>query len=143
MAFALGLNLCISRLGSVTNSILSPKISNHFKSPLAAVAIGTLMCVLSFIAAILLIGLISATEDKKENELAGEALLEKYPANSQNLTQASFSVDFLFLPSSFWLLCVLCILLYGTVVPFNATASDFLMSKWFPGDIETAGIVMR
>lgn len=45
-------------------------------------------------------------------------------------------------PFSFWLVCLLCVLLYGTVVPFNNIASDFLMSKWYPNDTETAGIVM-
>lgn len=35
------------------------------------------------------------------------------------------------------------ILLYGTVIPFNNIASDFLQSKWYPNDIETAGSVMR
>ncbi|KAJ3100355.1 hypothetical protein HDU97_002273 [Phlyctochytrium planicorne] len=45
-------------------------------------------------------------------------------------------------PFAFWLVCVICVLLYGTVVPFNTIASDFLMSKWYPGDTETAGVVM-
>ncbi|KAI8821840.1 major facilitator superfamily domain-containing protein [Fimicolochytrium jonesii] len=45
-------------------------------------------------------------------------------------------------PWTFWLVCLICVLLYGTVVPFNNIASDFLMSKWFPGDTQTAGTVM-
>ena len=48
-----------------------------------------------------------------------------------------------FFPAQFWLLCCICILLYGTVVPFNTFMSDFLQSKWFPGDPVTAGLVMR
>eukprot|EP00842_Homolaphlyctis_polyrhiza_P001139 jgi/Hompol1/2025/HPOL_005819-RA len=46
------------------------------------------------------------------------------------------------LPTSFWLICTICILLYGTVIPFNNIASDFLMSKWYPNDIQMAGFVM-
>lgn len=46
-------------------------------------------------------------------------------------------------PPSFWLICLICVLLYGTVVPFNNIASDFLMSKWYPNDPASAGLAMR
>jgi hypothetical protein len=50
--------------------------------------------------------------------------------------------DLKFFPSTFWLLCVLTVLLYGTVVPFNNVASDFLQSKWYPGNPRRATAVM-
>ncbi|KAG0207490.1 hypothetical protein BGX28_001267 [Mortierella sp. GBA30] len=45
-------------------------------------------------------------------------------------------------PLTFWLICALTILLYGTVVPFNNIASDFLQSKWYPGNPRKAAAVM-
>ncbi|KAJ3412975.1 hypothetical protein HDV05_008690 [Chytridiales sp. JEL 0842] len=54
----------------------------------------------------------------------------------------SIFTDILSFPFSFWLVCSICILLYGTVIPFNNIVSDFLMSKWYPNDTETAGLVM-
>ncbi|KAL7753054.1 hypothetical protein RI367_001506 [Sorochytrium milnesiophthora] len=46
------------------------------------------------------------------------------------------------LPRSFWLLCLTAVALYGSVVPFVHVSSDFLQSRWFPGDAETAGSLM-
>jgi hypothetical protein len=50
--------------------------------------------------------------------------------------------DVRFFPLTFWLLCALTVLLYGTVVPFNNIASDFLQSKWYPGNPRKATAVM-
>lgn len=50
--------------------------------------------------------------------------------------------DLKFFPVSFWLLCTLTVLLYGTVVPFNNIASDFLQSKWYHGNPRKAAAVM-
>jgi len=50
--------------------------------------------------------------------------------------------DLKYFPSTFWLLCALTVLLYGTVVPFNNIASDFLQSKWYPGNPRRATAVM-
>ncbi|KAH6577143.1 hypothetical protein BASA60_004222 [Batrachochytrium salamandrivorans] len=71
--------------------------------------------------------------------------LTPLPPTKSTLAQISqlFNPGFLVqLPVSFWILCSVCILLYGTVIPFNNIASDFLMSKWYPGDTEMAGMVM-
>lgn len=67
------------------------------------------------------------------NHLTGE------PVETEQESGGPWSV----LPASFWILCLICMLLYGTVIPFNTTASDFLISKWYHGDIEMAGLVMR
>ncbi|KAI8803498.1 major facilitator superfamily domain-containing protein [Cladochytrium replicatum] len=44
--------------------------------------------------------------------------------------------------SSFWLLCLTTIALYATAVPFFHICTDFFQQKWFPGDYQTAGLVM-
>jgi nitrate/nitrite transporter NarK len=50
--------------------------------------------------------------------------------------------DLEFFPSTFWLICTLTVLLYGTVVPFNNIASDFLQSKWYHDNPRKAAAVM-
>lgn len=50
--------------------------------------------------------------------------------------------DLKLFPSSFWLICTLVVLLYGTVTPFNSIASDFLQSKWYHGRPRKAAAVM-
>lgn len=131
LAFALGMNLSVARLGSVANSIISPRLATYFGSPLVAVWVGTFTCYASLVAAIVLVGVMTVCEKDEETQ-EGVPILKS--STFDNVVR---------LPTSFWLLCVLCILLYGTVIPFNATASDFLTSKWYPGDIEMAGLVMR
>lgn len=74
---------------------------------------------------------------------AGEESNSETAPLLQQPTQSNIFADIMFLPVRFWFICIICILLYGTVVPFNNIASDFLMSKWYPGDTETAGAVMR
>ncbi len=46
------------------------------------------------------------------------------------------------LPLSFWLLCGLVMLIYGTIIPFNNIISEFLQVKWFDGDARLSGKVM-
>ncbi|KAJ3382414.1 hypothetical protein HDU92_004774 [Lobulomyces angularis] len=231
LAFALGLNLCVARLGSVMNSVMSPRIESSYSVPVA-IWTGSLMCYLSFFSAFILSCLIAIKklpEDKEEheehipilsslnNELSGHQRLEErasprkkilkqglinlvnestrideaqeeldfnlkttvlnrknteYPNSfftrepeamnegsslHSNTKRVEFSsdekktvVNFLketffqikLLPKEFWLICLICVVLYGTVVPFNNIASDFLMSKWFPGDTKKAGVIM-
>ncbi|KAI8809405.1 major facilitator superfamily domain-containing protein [Cladochytrium replicatum] len=43
---------------------------------------------------------------------------------------------------SFWLLCLTTIALYATAVPFFHICTDYFQQKWFPGDYQTAGLVM-
>ncbi|KAI9349212.1 major facilitator superfamily domain-containing protein [Obelidium mucronatum] len=53
LAFALGLNLCVSRLGSVVNAILSPILDKYFGVE-AAILGGTTACIISFISSLIL-----------------------------------------------------------------------------------------
>ena len=150
LAFALGMNLCIARLGSVMNSILSPKLAKQFSVPIA-VWCGTITCFVSFIAVLILIGILASNSsliDRSEDaNNANTSTVADIANESTSLLNhpkpASLFQDISRLPKTFWILCTICILLYGTVVPFNTIASDFLMSKWYPGDTQMAGFVMR
>ncbi|KAF9389254.1 hypothetical protein CPC16_005924 [Podila verticillata] len=71
--------------------------------------------------------------------LTDQATLE---LNNRHLWWHQWWDDMRFFPLTFWLLCALTVLLYGTVVPFNNIASDFLQSKWYPGNPRKATAVM-
>ncbi|TPX57857.1 hypothetical protein PhCBS80983_g03535 [Powellomyces hirtus] len=185
LAFALGLNLCIARFGSVVNANFSPRIEKIWTSS-GAVWVGSFTCYLSLCCSILLVTLMahnsptgtarspttgsdrqntaSALEDRSpllnqdsNSSLPDHTLLEKgYPVDPADDDADMLSIEedlgptnwrdclgqIAMFPWAFWLVCLICVLLYGTVVPFNNIASDFLMSKWYPGDTETAGTVM-
>jgi hypothetical protein len=42
----------------------------------------------------------------------------------------------------FWLLCGICICLYGTVVPWHSIASDLLQDRWYNKDPQRAGVML-
>jgi hypothetical protein len=46
------------------------------------------------------------------------------------------------LPEAFWLLCVIVMCIYGTIIPFNNIVSEFLQVKWYQNDPEIAGKIM-
>lgn len=96
------------------------------------------MCYISFAAAILLAFIMTTNPLNKPH--TGNQVRASVTKPEESIWD--FRAMRIF-PRSFWLICIICILLYGTVVPFNNIASDFLMSKWYPNDTETAGIVMR
>lgn len=125
------IDLCVARFGSVVNSILTPRIAKSFGVPQAVWA-GTFACYVSFISAIILVMMMSSHVKKSDS----------FTPKKQSESVWDFKAMRTF-PRSFWVICVICIMLYGTIVPFNNIASDFLMSKWYPNDTETAGLVMR
>ncbi|TPX30584.1 hypothetical protein SmJEL517_g05879 [Synchytrium microbalum] len=183
LAFALGLNLCIARFGSVANSLASPRIEVLTNVPTAVWA-GTLMCYLSFGASMALVSVIAHKSPPSDTNNTNQStspstsevsrrrqsmsslppqhrlsrgtsladptvttpLLARQPSIYVETTIAATwsraMEDVRLLPFTFWLVCLICVLLYGTVVPFNNIASDFLQSKWFPGDTVMAGNVM-
>ncbi|KAI9223026.1 major facilitator superfamily domain-containing protein [Blastocladiella britannica] len=46
------------------------------------------------------------------------------------------------LSASFWALCALTVLLYGSTMPFIHISSDVIQSKWYSGDAARAGAAM-
>lgn len=81
----------------------------------------------------------------QESDVMGNATANDLQYKTQNNSEAkglSLFAEIRALPQMFWLVCVICMLLYGTIIPFNNTMSDFLMSKWYPNDLQMAGFVM-
>ncbi|KAJ3125555.1 hypothetical protein HK098_000174 [Nowakowskiella sp. JEL0407] len=211
LGFALGLNLCIARFGSVANSVLSPRIEKLIGVS-GAIWVGSVMCYISLFASITLAMLMAMysppstlppkangepnSPQNKKRKLILQIVAKNITSEPEDMDDVDSSTPLLFFsrqhsyqatnsfsvnkptsphspanieefdsnaneccpgkiesvisaldmirkfPFTFWLICLICVLLYGTVVPFNNIASDFLMSKWFPGDTETAGAVM-
>ncbi|KAI9199436.1 major facilitator superfamily domain-containing protein [Polychytrium aggregatum] len=187
LAFALGLNLGVARLGSVVNAIMSPRLEKWIGVEFAVWA-GTATCILSFVVSMILsVGLtspaayqalsghsastgetishfdtVSTTMAPCDTECGASSSIDAdshatifEPCQSnpvlcedelctpkRHQSTAGLLASLAGLSPSFWTVSVLCVLLYSTVIPFNNIASDFLMSKWFPNDTETAGVVM-
>lgn len=138
------------------NSILSPRIQFWTNVPFA-IWCGTAFCVMSLGSALILTKFIPA-DDVKEINLPTNQIQQSRRTSSQEIFPISETSSLLpkeqkkeaglisqisHLPLLFWLLCMICVFLYSTVVPFNNIASQVLVDKWFHDDIRTAGLVMR
>ncbi|KAF9964046.1 hypothetical protein BGZ70_007003 [Mortierella alpina] len=170
LAFALGLNLCIARFGSVVNTLITPWAEQRWGVP-TAIWIGTLSCVASFMSAVVLVNVIDTPRRQPELESTETTALTPllttlpetvssntlYRADSTNAADcASSRSSSAYSPTQASTQQPLPgplrrgvnfsdsvhILLYGTVVPFNNIASDFLQSKWYPGNPRKAAAVM-
>ncbi|KAJ3089839.1 hypothetical protein HK102_005377, partial [Quaeritorhiza haematococci] len=177
LAFALGLNLCIARFGSVINAILSPRIEHALNVP-AAVWMGGVTCYLSFVSAMILC-IIMATHSPPDDSVVdvggdlqgistdasqGRSHRQQHRKENSNTREPDVTTPLLgkgvtcddpeemdvpeplspvsHAGSVASLSSASTATAAGGFVPFNNIASDFLMSKWFPGDTEKAGIVM-
>ncbi|KAI8613085.1 major facilitator superfamily domain-containing protein [Chytriomyces sp. MP71] len=155
--FALNLCLAVSKLGSIANSFASPFVALHFGVE-AALWISGLACILSLLAAIVLSKLVGGSDDNDIVTLNEADPIEATPllrlGYSSSCSAHSTSLDCTMatkhpsltstlgnLPISFWLLCLL-FCCHASFYSFNNTASDFLQSKWYPGDPITAGQIM-
>ncbi|KAF9989010.1 hypothetical protein BGZ75_007920 [Mortierella antarctica] len=128
LAFALGLNLCIARFGSVSSK----------KQQLP----GPLRRGVSFSDSIHSAGLTGGHGKARMRPSLNIVTDQSYGGGRQDSFWQSWWNDLKVFPLTFWLICALTVLLYGTVVPFNNIASDFLQSKWYPGNPRKATAVM-
>lgn len=120
MAFALGINLSIARLGGVINNILSPILWN---SGHLSMWIGAIICGASLGVTLLLVP-IDKRMEKKLEKVNGESATVK---SDEKISLT----DVRYFKAPFWLLTVSCIVVYGTVLPFNNVASAFLQHRDF------------
>lgn len=125
LSFALGMNLCIARLGSVANSVLTPKLITNVNFHAAVwyynddLRCGTLSCYISFIASFFLVRILKIL-DKKNNGINARPLLndlrnteyqpllrdERDCINEEPEAIKNISFLNIFnLPRSFWIVC--------------------------------------
>ncbi|KAF1328423.1 Major facilitator superfamily, partial [Globisporangium splendens] len=121
-ALALGINLSVARLGSVINNELSPAIA-HASSVSAALWVGVVMCIVSFLAVLVVIPI------DKRDERTAQAL--RQGVKSTAVTQSISFGDIRHFRPAFWLLALSCVVVYGCVIPFNNVASSLLMERDF------------
>uniref|UniRef100_K3WG67 Lysosomal dipeptide transporter MFSD1 n=1 Tax=Globisporangium ultimum (strain ATCC 200006 / CBS 805.95 / DAOM BR144) TaxID=431595 RepID=K3WG67_GLOUD len=126
LAFAMGLNLSISRLGSVINNELSPMVAQAANVS-AALWIGVLMCLISSASALIIVWIEIRVKHAKslqsKTEFGGDAQDDDFVPESIKLSDVK---DF---RASFWMLVISSIVLYGCIIPFNSIASSLLMER--------------
>jgi hypothetical protein len=112
----------VARLGSVINNELSPAVASAFNVS-TALWVGVVMCIVSFIAVLLLLPI------DKRAELA-DARFKARSGQTDAAQSVKFS-DFRKFRPAFWLLALSCLVVYGCVIPFNNVASSLLMERDF------------
>ena len=121
VAFALGLNLSIARLGGVINNLLSPifwNMGGHL-----SMWVGAIICGGSLACTLMLVPIDKKIEKRLEEE-NGESADVKVDEKIKLTDVKNFALPF-------WLLTISCVVVYGTVLPFNNVASAFLQQRDF------------
>lgn len=126
LAFAFGINLAIARCGSVINNIASPSLSQA-DGVVFASWFGAILCAGS-VGAVLATLPVDKSFDKFRdsnsiNTVGKDKVKSDEPENKISLR------DVLSFRRLFWLLVVICILVYGCVLPFNNVASSLLLER--------------
>eukprot|EP00591_Stephanopyxis_turris_P003617 CAMPEP_0195521622 /NCGR_PEP_ID=MMETSP0794_2-20130614/19064_1 /TAXON_ID=515487 /ORGANISM="Stephanopyxis turris, Strain CCMP 815" /LENGTH=617 /DNA_ID=CAMNT_0040651221 /DNA_START=15 /DNA_END=1868 /DNA_ORIENTATION=+ len=156
MAFAMGISLAISRLGSVFNNLVSPAVANGSNaSTVLAFYIGVILNALAVVAGgfTYYIDVRAARKLEQETESLSRltaSLLEdrcddvdytdhlerpeSIHVRNERLESKEDDVkvrlsDMRRFSLLFWLLCVSCIVVYGCVLPFNNVASGILLER--------------
>jgi nitrate/nitrite transporter NarK len=158
LGLAMGLNIAVGRLGSVFNDFISPTLAVASDTGiLNALWAGVFTCFVSFQTGILLIAF-----DRKYNpqilQTKSEIELEHLDGSSTPISKESKSLkrigakslrsqfELFFhsiceFPFSFWLLCVVMALSYGTIVPFNTIHSALLQARYDMDPLSAAQIM--
>ena len=106
LAFALGVNISISRLGSVIMGATVPPIYSNYSLG-AALLTGSFICIFSLINAFGLVSVDKWAENKSKGAKAKVGDDEKFKWSDV----FSFKI-------SFWLLAVSCVVTYASVFPY-------------------------
>ncbi|MCQ2170146.1 MAG: MFS transporter [Bacteroidales bacterium] len=121
MAFAMGMEMAIARLGVFGVMWIAPIISERFNN--------TVQAPLGFCGALLCIGLLnfiifSIMDKKFDSELvdAGLATAEKSPEDEFHISD----LGQIFKSKMFWIVALLCVLYYSAIFPFQRYATNIL-----------------
>lgn len=119
LAFALGLNLSISRLGSVANAAIVPGVYDAEGLGMA-LTVGFVVCIFSLVAAFGLVYL-----DKRREQSDPQS--ENAQVDEGDAFKWSDLYDF---GKSYWILTASCVITYMSVFPYIMNLSDILQSKY-------------
>ena len=115
MALAMGITICVSRIGSVMNDFIEPEMYAATGSVVLGVWFGFLLCVIGVIC-VLFVNCIDLRADRLMG-ITGKKTLD--PSEQVNLADIkTFGI-------LYWLITVQCIVIYICVLVFNGIASSF------------------
>jgi uncharacterized membrane protein len=113
LSFSFGLTLCVSRLGGVLNGVTVSRMVAE-QSVGFALYIGFIICVVSFVCALLL-AVIDRYADKKDNKTV--VLTEADKFQLKDLKEFSLS---------FWLIVLSCVFVYMSIFPYIQNAEGLM-----------------
>ncbi|EED91930.1 transporter belonging to the MFS superfamily [Thalassiosira pseudonana CCMP1335] len=121
VAFAMGIGLSVSRLGSIWNNIVSPKVANSANIEISF-WIGAVLTLVSLLLAgvIVLVDRKATKKIKRRTELASNACTAPETVHITDVKRFG---------PLFWLLTLSCFVVYGCVLPFNNVASGILLER--------------
>ena len=117
LAFAFGIGLTISRLGTLFSFNTEALIAEYFGNYSAALWAAVIFCCLSLLANALYIFM-----DRR-----GERLLK---LQEEGGGDKIVFADIKKFRSSYWYVTLLCLTFYSAIFPFTALSTDFFNSKW-------------
>ena len=132
VALAMGMCLSISRIGSVTNNIVSPWLANNFHSLNVPFFFSVGLIFLGLLSSVVVIYIghqadrviISGTGSSNLEKNTDSNSTEKNPSIFNNMKKVFY------FPFIFWLMSISCVVVYGTVLPFNNVASALIIEKF-------------
>lgn len=129
LAFAFGINLSISKLGSVINNVVSPALASRV-GIIFAMWFGAMLCGVGVLCVLITIPLdrsVDATVAANKQTLA-LATAKEDDEEAEAEYVPSFR-DVWRLQHVFWVLVVSCVVVYGCVLPFNNISSSLLLER--------------
>eukprot|EP00758_Cryptobia_borreli_P004128 Tbor_TRINITY_DN4201_c0_g1::TRINITY_DN4201_c0_g1_i1::g.23959::m.23959 len=135
LAFAFGITLSCLRLGSSANFFLSPWFAERYGVAFATL-VGTFVCAFSSCCCVVLVLVDQHAENKQLllpqelgdtqiDEITGERTKIAFKKRMKTIFSQICS-----LPPQHWLLCCVCVSLYGSDLPFVGIAKNFFETKF-------------
>ena len=149
LAFAFGINLSISKLGSVINNIVSPALADQV-SIVFALWFGAMLCGFGVVCVLITMPIDRSmnqqiaqykrvkSQDADEITPIGkdDDLTERESVASGGQNENSLR-DVFTMRHIFWVLVVSCVVVYGCVLPFNNISSSLLLERDYFQAIDT------
>ncbi len=117
LAFAFGINLSISRLGTIAAFMSFGWVADHYQSIFPVLWTSVLFCAIALLTFLIYI-LLENTGQKR------------YALASDKAQDRITIADIFAFPPSFWYTSALCVLFYSCIFPFTAFSTDFFCEKW-------------
>ena len=148
VGLAMGLNLSVSRLGSVVNNVVSPYLARATGSVVPALMFGGGLCIMSLLATFVLVPLSgrlgrgggfgsdsderppAVSELDSDGDGGGAGSGSGFSADTSLARRNAKSAWCFCFGGRFYLLVASCVVVYGTVLPFNNVASALLIEKF-------------